>query len=235
MAHTINSVSGLILSHNPARLGDTVMAAIKSVAPAHYHKIVATAGSNSYTFATNARISIDLAFTASRFGSWFSTTSKELKVTLTMTSYDLSGTSVGSVTQEITILMTDELGKPSTPTAAISEETTNGATIALTPPSSYQYGATFKNWKVSANEGTVSVSGNTITATVDVNKTAIVSIKAVDSRGFESDVVNLAYHLRKRGFCIYKDGIWKPHKAIVYTNGAHTKTKGRIYDNGWKV
>ena len=235
MAHTINSVSGLILSHNPARLGDTVMAAIKSVAPAHYHKIVATAGSNSYTFATNARISIDLAFTASRFGSWFSTTSKELKVTLTMTSYDLSGTSVGSVTQEITIIMTDELGKPSTPTAAISEETTNGATIALTPPSSYQYGATFKNWKVSANEGTVSVSGNTITATVDVNKTAIVSIKAVDSRGFESDVVNLAYHLRKRGFCIYKDGSWKPHKAIVYMNGAHTKTKGRIYDNGWKV
>ena len=235
MAQTTNSVSGLFLSHNPARLGDTVTATINGVAPARYHKIVATAGNNSYTFATNARVSIDLAFTASRFGSWFSTTSKELKVTLTMTSYDLSGTSLGSVTQEITIIMTDELGKPSTPTAVISEKTTNGATIALTPPSSYQYGATFKNWKVSANEGTVSVSGNTITATVDVNKTAIVSIKAVDSRGFESDVVNLAYHLRKRGFCIYKDGSWKPHKAIVYMNGAHTKTKGRIYDNGWKV
>ena len=227
--------SGFSLSHNPARLGDTVTATINSVAPAKYHKIVATAGSNSYTFATNARISIDLAFTASRFGSWFSTTSKELKVTLTMTSYDLSGTSLGSVTQEITIIMTDELGKPSTPTAVISEEIANGATIALTPPSSYQYGATFNNWKVSANEGTVSVSGNTITATVDVNKTVIVSIQAVDSRGFESDVVNLTYHLRKKGFCIYKDGIWKPYKAIVYMNGAHTKTKGRIYDNGWKA
>ena len=81
------------------------------------------------------------------------------------------------------------------------------------------YGSTFKNWKVSANEGTVSVSGNTITATVDVNKTAIVSIQAVDSRGCESDVVNLVYHLRKKGFCIYKDGIWKPYKAIVYMNG----------------
>ena len=235
MAQTISSVSGFSLSHNPARLGDTVTATINSVAPAKYHKIVATAGNNSYTFATNARVSIDLAFTASRFGSWFSTASKELKVTLTMTSYDLSGTSLGSVTQEITILMTDELGKPSTPTAVISEETINGATIALTPPSSYQYGATFKNWKVSANEGTVSVSGNTITATVDVNKTVIVSIRAVDSRGFESDVVNLAYHLRKKGFCIYKDGVWKSHKAIVYMNGVHTKTKGRIYDNGWKA
>ena len=210
-------------------------ATINGAPPSHYHKIVATAGSNSYTFATNARVSIDLAFTASRFGSWFSATSKELKVTLTMTSYDLSGTSVGSVTQEITIIMTDELGKPSTPTAVISEETANGATISLTTPSSYQYGATFNNWKVSANEGTVSVSGNTITATVDVNKTVIVSIQAVDSRGFESDVVNLAYHLRKKGFCIYKDGIWKPHKAIVCTNGVHTKTKGRIYDNGWKA
>ena len=235
MAQTINSVSGFSLSHNPARLGDTVTATINSVAPSHYHKIVATAGSNSYTFATNARVSIDLAFTASRFGSWFSTTSKELEVTLTMTSYDLSGTSVGSVTQKITVIMTDELGKPSTPTAAISEETSNGATIVLTPPSSYQYGATFNNWKVSANEGTVEVSGNTITATVDVNKTVIVSIQAVDSRGFESDVVNLVYHLRKKGFCIYKDGNWKSHNAIVYMNGAHTKTKGRLYDNGWKV
>ena len=235
MAQTINSVSELFLSHNPARLGDTVTATINSVAPAKYHKIVATAGNNSYTFATNARVSIDLAFTASRFGSWFSTTSKELEVTLTMTSYDLSGTSVGSVTQKITVIMTDELGKPSTPTAAISEETSNGATIVLTPPSSYQYGATFNNWKVSANEGTVEVSGNTITATVDVNKTVIVSIQAVDSRGFESDVVNLVYHLRKKGFCIYKDGNWKPHKAIVYMNGAHTKTKGRIYNNGWKA
>ena len=235
MAQTINSVSGLFLSHNPARLGDTVTATINSVAPSRYHKIVATAGSNSYTFTTNARVSIDLAFTASRFGSWFGTTSKELKITLTMTTYDLSGTSIGSVTQEITIIMTDELGKPSTPTAVISEETANGATISLTTPSSYKYGATFKNWKVSANEGTVSVSGNTITATVDANKTVIVSIQAVDSRGFESDVVNLAYHLRKKGFCIYKDGIWKPHKAIVYMNGAHTKTKGRLYDNGWKV
>ena len=235
MAQTINSVSGLSLSHNPARLGDTVTATINGVPPSHYHKIVATAGNNSYTFATNARVSIDLAFTASRFGSWFSATSKERKVTLTMTSYDLSGTSVGSVTQEITIIMTDELGKPSIPTAVISEETANGATISLTTPSSYQYGATFNNWKVSVNEGTVSVSGNTITATVDVNKTVIVSIQAVDSRGFESDVVNLVYHLRKKGFCIYKDGIWKPHKAIVCTNGVHTKTKGRIYDNGWKV
>ena len=235
MAQTINSVSGFSLSHNPARLGDTVTATINSVAPSHYHKIVATAGSNSYTFATNARVSIDLAFTASRFGSWFSTTSKELEVTLTMTSYDLSGTSVGSVTQKITVIMTDELGKPSTPTAAISEETSNGATIVLTPPSSYQYGATFNNWKVSANEGTVEVSGNTITATVDVNKAVIVSIQAVDSRGFESDVVNLVYHLRKKGFCIYKDGNWKSHNAIVYMNGAHTKTKGRLYDNGWKV
>ena len=230
-----NSVSGFSLSHNPARLGDTVTTTINSVAPSHYHKIVATAKNNSYTFTTNARISIDLAFTASRFGSWFSITSKELKVTLTMTTYDLSGTSIGSVTQEITIIMTDELGKPSTPTAAISEETANGATILLTEPSTFKYGATFENWKVTANEGTVSVSGNTITATVDVNKTAIVSIQAVDSRGFESDVVNLAYHLRKRGFCIYKDGIWKPCKAIVYMNGAHTKTKNRIYNNGWKA
>ena len=229
-----NSVSGFSLSHNPARLGDTVTATINSVAPSHYHKIVATAGNNSYTFATNARMSIDLVFTTSSFGSWFSTKSKELEVTLTMTTYDLSGTSIGSVTQEITVLMTDELGKPSTPTAAISEETANGATIILTRPSSYQYGATFKNWKVTSNEGTVSVSGNTITSTVDVNKTVIVSIQAVDSRGFESDVVNLVYHLRKRGFCIYKDGIWKPYKAIVYMNGAHTKTKGRIYNNSWK-
>ena len=41
--------------------------------------------------------------------------------------------------------------------------------------------------------------------------------------------------VRKRGFYIYKDGVWKPCKAIVYMNGAHTKTKGRLYDNGWKA
>lgn len=230
-----NSVSGFSLSHNPARLGDSVTATINSVASTNYHKIVATAGSKSYTFTTNAKTSAKLVFTASRFGPWFSTTSKELEVTLTMTTYDSSGTSLGSVAQEITIIMTDKFGKPSTPTAVISNETANGATIALTRPSSYKFGATFKNWKVTANEGTVSVSGNTITATVDVNKTTIVSIQAVDSRGFESDVVNLTYHLRKKGFCIYKDGIWKPHKAIVYMNGAHTKTKGRIYNNSWKA
>ena len=229
-----NSVSGFSLSHNPAKLGDSVTATINSVSSANYHKIVATAGSKSYTFTTNAKTSANLVFTASRFGPWFSTTSKELEVTLTMTTYDSSGTSLGYVTQEITIIMTDKIGKPSTPTAVISNETANGATITLTRPSSYKFGATFKNWKVTANEGTVSVSGNTITATVDVNKTVIVSIQAVDSRGFESDVVNLVYHLRKRGFCIYKDGVWKPYKAIVYMNGAHTKTKGRIYNNSWK-
>lgn len=231
-----NSVSGFFLSHNPAKLGDSVTATINSVSSTNYHKIVATAGNNSYTFTTNAKTSANLAFTVTRFGPWFSTTSKELEVTLTMTTYDSSGTSLGSVAQEITIIMTDELGKPSIPTATISEETANGATILLTEPSTFKYGATFKNWKVTTNEGTVSVSGNTITATVDVNKTVIVSIQAVDSRGFESDVVNLVYHLRKRGFCIYKDGIWKPHKAIVYMNGAHTKTKGRIYNNNsWKA
>ena len=64
---------------------------------------------------------------------------------------------------------------------------------------------------------------------------AILSEKQSTVGGLESDVVNLAYHLRKRGFYIYKDGVWKPCKAIVYMNGAHTKTKGRIYDNGWKA
>ena len=34
---------------------------------------------------------------------------------------------------------------------------------------------------------------------------------------------------------LLEDGIWKSHKAIVCTNGVHTKTKGRIYDNGWKT
>ena len=230
-----NSLSGLILGNTSIFIGDSISSKIDSVVSSNTHKIVATSGSNSYTMVSGkSGGNLDLEFSVSRFAPWFDTSSKTLDVTLTLTTYNSGGTSLGSVKRDITIIMTGDVGKPSTPTAAISEETANGATITLTRPSSYQYGATFKNWKVTSNEGTVSVSGNTITATVDLNKTVIVSIQAVDSRGFESDVVNLVYHLRKRGFCIYKDGIWKPYKAIVYMNGAHTKTKGRIYNNSWK-
>ena len=231
-----NSLSGLILGNTNTFIGDSISSKIDSVVSSNTHKIVVESGSHSYTMVSGkCGGDLDLKFPVSRFTPWFDTASKTLDVTLTLTTYNSSGTSLGSVKRYITIVMTGDVGKPSIPVAVIGERTVSGATILLTEPSTFKYGATFKNWKVSANEGTVSVSGNTITATVDVNKTAIVSIQAVDSRGFESDVVNLAYHLRKRGFCIYKDGIWKPCKAIVYMNGAHTKTKNRIYNNGWKA
>lgn len=56
---------------------------------------------------------------------------------------------------------------------------------------------------------------------------------AVDSRGLKSDAVKIIYHIRKRGVCVYKDGIWKRMKPRHY-DGAWVKSKPYVYDSTWK-
>ena len=224
-----NSASSFTLNSDTVRLGDSLIANINRVESSNYHKIVGTLGSNSHTFISNAGTSATLTFDESTFGSWFGTTSVEVTITITLITYGSSGTNLGSTTEEITLKIPEDLGKPSTPTAVKTSETATGATIAVTQPTTFKYGATFSEWEVTTNEGTISVSGDTVTASIDVNKTVVVSIRAVDSRGLKSDVVNIVCHIRKRGVCLYKDGIWKHMKARHY-NGAWVKSKPYVCD-----
>ena len=219
-----NSASSFTLSDSSINLGDSITATISRLVSTNYHRIVASFGGNTYTFTSNAGTSATLTFSENTFGLWFGSTEKSITVTLTMTTFNSSGTSLGTASEEITLIMTDDVGKPSTPTAVKTSETTNGAVISLTRPSTYKYGATFSSWEVTVNEGTVSVDGDVITATVNENKTVVVSIQAVDSRGLKSDAVKIIYHIRKRGVCLYKDGTWKHQKVRLY-NGAWVKVK----------
>ena len=223
-----NGKSSFTLSDNSINLGNSVTATISRLVSTNYHKIVASFGDNTYTFTSNAETSATLTFDESTFGSWFDSTTSSILITLTMTTYDSGGSSLGTNTDTVTLIIPESLGKPSKPTAVITEETENTVTIELTEPSTYNYGATFSSWEVSASSGTVTVSDNIITASTDTDKTVLITIRVVDSRGFKSDPIYVTYHIQEvkdKGYYIYKNGQWTLNKGYIYRDGAWVRVK----------
>ena len=98
-----NAVSSWSLSNSTVELGNSITATMTPIQSTNYHKIVATSGSNSYTFISNAKTSATLEFIKSTFKNWFDSGSESLSITLTLTTYKSSGTSLGTSTKTITL------------------------------------------------------------------------------------------------------------------------------------
>ena len=198
----------------------------------NYHKIVWSYGSNSFTSHKEATDNITLTLFESRFSSWFGT-EKSINIKVTVTTYNSNGSSLGESVAAFNLNIPESLGKPSIPAATVTSKTLSGATIKLTKPATFKYGATFKEWQVTSNIGEISISGDTATGIIDpsLNKTAVATIYAVDSRGFLSDPVNVVWSIRIRGGCVYDSGLWKNATKYIYYKGAWVKVEDAIYNN----
>lgn len=179
------------------------------------HTIVLTLPTGSYTLATGIGASHTFTLPASTWARYF-TNSKSVDGTITVTTYSGS-TSLGSVSQGVTVALPENIGKPDKPTAVLSSERFADATIDLKKPT-FKYGATFKEWKVESNIGKAKIIGNRIHVGVDptINKTVATTIRAVDSRGFMSDPVSVQWRRRKRGNSIFINGKWISGISYIY-------------------
>lgn len=186
------------------------------------HTIVLTLPTGSYTLATGVGASHTFTLPASTWARYF-INSKSVDGTITVTTYSGS-TSLGSVSQGITVALPENIGKPDKPTAILSSERFADATIDLKKPT-LKYGATFKEWQVETNIGKAKVIGNRIYIGIDptVNKTGVVTIRAVDSRGFMSDPVSVQWRKRKTGASIFINGRWVSYEPYIYKNNEWIK------------
>ena len=199
------------------------------------HTIVWTSGSNSLTSHTNNSLSsgtFEYLLSEARFASWFSSSAAEINVTVTVTTYNSTGINLGTSSASFTLIITEELGKPSIPVATVTNKTTEGATITLTKPT-FKYNATFAEWIATSNIGEVSISGDIITINVDsnINQTGVTTIQAVDSRGFLSNPVNIIWRVRKKDVCVFDNTFWSSSTPYVYVDGQWRKCGHAIYDN----
>lgn len=172
------------------------------------HTIVLTLPTGSYTLATGVGASHTFTLPASTWARYL-TNSKSVDGTITVTTYSGS-TNLGSVSQNVAVTLPEDIGKPDKPIVILSSEHAASATIDLKKPT-FKYGATLKEWQVETNIGKAKAVGNRIHLGVDptINKTGVVTVRAVDSRGFMSDPVSVQWHKRKTGGRIFIDGMWK--------------------------
>lgn len=172
------------------------------------HTIVLTLPTGSYTLATGVGASHTFTLPASTWARYF-TDSKFVGGTITVTTYSGS-TNLGSVSQGVTVALPENIGKPDKPTAILSTEHAASAIIDLKKPT-FKYGATFKEWQIETNIGKAKIIGNRVHIGVDptINKAGVVTVRAVDSRGFMSDPVSVQWHRRKTGGCVFMNGMWR--------------------------
>lgn len=228
-----NGKSTISLSQSNINLNDNITVFINTMNAGNYHKIVWSYGSNSFTSHKEATDNITLTLFESRFSSWFGT-EKSINIKVTVTTYNSSGSSLGESVAAFNLNIPESLGKPSIPAATVTSKTLSGATIKLTKPATFKYGATFKEWQVTSNVGEISISGDTATGIIDpsLNKTAVATIYAVDSRGFLSDPVYVVWSIRRKGACVYSNGIsWNSTIPYIYINGQWVKCDYMLYTN----
>ena len=227
-----NGKSTFSLSNNEIKLDtSTITMNLSLVISSNTHTITLTIADSTYTLATGVGSSHSFTLPASSYASLFPN-SESTTGTITATTYS-NGSSLGSYSESVTIILPESLGKPGKPSAEVTSKTSSGATIKLTKPTTFKYGAIFKEWQVTSNIGEISVSGNIATGTIDpsLNKTAVATIRAVDSRGFISDPVSVQWHKRISGSCVYDSGLWKNATKYIYYKGAWVKVEDAIYNN----
>ena len=231
--HTVRIIPCLDVNNGRVVLGEDIHTSISSLTSTNYHKVTISSGDNSYTYPSSYSTSAILNFSPSTFGDWFDADSNELTAQVTVTTYDSSGSSLGADADEIILVMTEATGAPSKPVASISSYAANSRTITLTQPSSYKYGASFDSWEVTTSAGgTATISGDTATVNWDNNETVVAFISAVDSRGLKS-TIEVVCHVRKNGFCVYSDGVWKQASPYIYQDGQYKRLHGAVYNGSW--
>lgn len=173
----------------------------------------------------------------------FPTDSKQLTVSLKSTGYSSIGSTTSglSSTWDMVLTMPRYVGKPSMPSAKIISRNSITTTIQLIEPTTYKYGASFGYWDVSCSHGTVEFldenNPNIVTLTIPegLNETIVVYIKAIDTRGIDSDELHVVCYTRQYGSLVYKDGIYVHGKPYVYEDNTWKASNAYIYnDNTWK-
>jgi hypothetical protein len=146
-----------------------------------------TLSANGVTFVSKGQgSSTSCSFAAANFGSLFDATAKSVSVNLTCTTYNSSGTSLGSTTKTVTLAMTEALGAPTGLSVAKSSVTKGTVKFSITAPTT-KYSATISKYAATTNVGTASVSGTTVTITIPSgsdSSTVTTTVTATDSRGY---------------------------------------------------
>lgn len=229
-----NDKSTFSLSGNTFRLGtsDLVTVNIQRIVATNRHKLVMNIYGETLTILDTDSTDTWISFnTTQSYGKYFPN-SKTGTATLTLTTYTSGGTSLGSYSQTVTLEITgNSKDIPEKPVYTKSVETPTSTTVNLTIPTC-KWGATFDHWEAETTIGEVIISGNTLTNTIDEfnNNSGIISIQAVDSRGYKSLPVYIHWHSRKRGFCLYEDNIYKSVTKYIYYNGSWVRVEDMLYD-----
>lgn len=132
---------------------------------------------------------INIYIAPDTYGYWFEPTKTSLSATVSLTTYDSSGTNIGSDSKTITLYMSESIGKPTNTGIAITSATDTEIIVTITAPTT-KYGATVSDYIISTNKGTATRSGNTITVTSSSgfgSGKVQISAYAIDSRNFKSN------------------------------------------------
>ena len=181
-----NGPSPWTISSSEINLGSALSITTTPIQSTNYHKFTATSGSNTYSWTSNYTTSASLSMDASTFGSWFGASSATQSITLTMTTYNSSGTALGSSSNTIALKMPSSVGAPTG--LAVTHSSTAKGTVkfTITAPTT-KYGASISSYTCTPSMGSALVNGTTVTVTVPPNASSSslsLSVVATDSRGF---------------------------------------------------
>lgn len=217
-----NSKTILSLNKEKANLLDYLKLSFNIKDSTNKHTIKWSGGGKTLTSHTKISLSssgFEYLLSEARFGSWFYSDSPELEITVSVTTYNSSGTSLGTSSESFILFLPEALGKASKPSANVVKNLT-GATITMTAPT-FKNNATFEEWEIDSDTSNYSISNNTITITNtnNKNKTQTITVRAIDSRGYRSDPIDIVWFLKRRGATIYYNNAWVPAKSYLYNNG----------------
>lgn len=222
------------------KLGDNLVLSFPNVTSGNYHTIKLTSGSNSYTLSGTHTSSATINLYENIFGNWFATDSSETPTTVTVTIYNSSGVSQRSINVDITLIMPESIGAPKGKVKNfITSKMPLSTTISLLQNLEYKYGATFSNWHITCSSGEVTVMDDIVTFTrpSEDDTTYVVYVRAVDTRGFMSDMTYIYCYVRKKGFCVY-DSVnsgWKQASPYIFDGYKYKKLNGTVYFDGeWR-
>lgn len=229
----VNGVSTISLNDFDVFLGDTLQVTLNKLNSGNTTTLTWSSGSHnltSHTKANDTTFAYDL--TNNRFGSWFNNTDNFIDIKITATTYNSSGTSLGTDSESFSLILPEEIGKPDTPTVSIAEQNYQQITLKLVKPNC-KNNANFDHWDVNCNVGDVYIEDDIAYIALDEtqNVTVIATIYAVDSRGYRSDGVEMVLQKRKKNSVIYRNGNWVSAIPYVYFNGKWAPMSYYLYQN----
>lgn len=230
-----NGASTLTIDKSSYTTGDYLTTTLSKWVGANTTKYMMSSGDNTYEYSsTYTGSSLDMGMYASRFGNWIPTNSKSTTLTLKATTYNSSGTSLGSSSKSFTLTLSEEDGAPTGLGLTRTSYTTTSMTFTITPPS-YKYGASWSSYKIETTVGTATRSGNTITVTYPEDAaldSLKLSVTATDTRGFKSNAAVYNFRNILSDVCLYNsNGLWGKYIPYVYTSSGWKRMTKYVYKN----